>query len=234
MEKRYQFEPIAIVESPYKEKFGIPRQAGLVSAAKGRVVMLPPFDRPEAFSGLEKSTHLWLLFVFHGIEGASWRPTVRPPRLGGNKRIGVFASRSGFRPNPIGMSVVKLEGISATAAGVSLSISGLDLMDGTPILDIKPYIPYADMLPDACSEFAASAPDQLLSVRFSDHADDVLAEIDRNGALRNLIAETLSLDPRPAYKGDDDDRVYGMRLGEFDVRWRVEGEGSVLVVDVIA
>ena len=230
----YSFEPIGYVESPYKEKFGIPRQAGLVEYARGRVHILPPYARPEAFSGLESSTHIWLLFLFHAGRDGDWRPTVRPPRLGGNKRIGVFATRSGFRPNPIGMSVVRLESISTGAEGVSLNVSGLDLMNGTPILDIKPYIPYADALIEANNGIAPVAPEKPLSVIYSDRADAVLLENDGRDDLRRLITETLAFDPRPAYKRSDDNKTYGMRLTGFEVRWRLETEGVVLVEDVIA
>ena len=150
---RYSFDPIGIVHSPFKEKFGIPRQPGLVPEAKARLEVLPPYDRSEAFCGLEDFSHIWVTFVFHEAICTRWQPTVRPPRLGGNRRIGVFSSRSPFRPNPIGMSVVALEGISNIEGKIELQLAGVDLLDGTPVLDIKPYIPYADSLPDARSGF---------------------------------------------------------------------------------
>jgi len=230
---QFRFEAIGTIESPYREKFGIPRQSGLAPAARGRLIMLPPYDRPEAFEGLETASHLWLLFVFHQIDAATWHPRVRPPRLGGNKRVGVFATRSGFRPNPIGLSVVKLDGIRCDKAGVSLDISGLDLLDGTPVLDIKPYIPYADALPEARSAIAPEPPDKRLAVRFDAKAEAVISVLGEGETLRRLIEETLTLDPRPAYKGEADGRAYGMKLQGWDVRWRLAGKGMVLVTDIL-
>ncbi|MBU0499042.1 MAG: tRNA (N6-threonylcarbamoyladenosine(37)-N6)-methyltransferase TrmO [Gammaproteobacteria bacterium] len=232
MEPDFHFEAIGRIESPYREKFGIPRQSGLVPAARGRLILLPPYDCPEALAGLETTSHLWLLFVFHDIGAGSWRPRVRPPRLGGNKRVGVFATRSGFRPNPIGLSVVKLEGIRCDGEGVSLSLSGLDLLDGTPVLDIKPYIPYADALSDASSALAPAPPGKRLAVIFDTDAEAVLAALGDGEYLRSLIAETLTLDPRPAYKGEADEKEYGMRLGGWNVRWRLNGKERVRVTDI--
>lgn len=230
----YIFEPIGYVESPYREKFGIPRQAGLVKSARGRVVILPPYARQEAFAGLESVSHIWLLFLFHAIGESEWRPTVRPPRLGGNKKVGVFATRSGFRPNAIGMSAVRLESVCTDAGGICLKVSELDLMDGTPVLDIKPYVPYADCRPDADNNMASAAPERSLAVRFSDHAEMVLAEDEGCAVFRSLIIDTLALDPRPAYKGRaEDDKTYGMRLGNYDIHWRIDGNGVVLVEDII-
>lgn len=232
MTREFRFEAIGYVESPFREKFGIPRQAGLAPSARGRVVILPPYDRPEAFEGLEGTSHLWLLFVFHGIEAAPWQPRVRPPRLGGNRRVGVFATRSGFRPNNIGLSVVGLEAIHCDREGVRLDVTGLDLLDGTPILDIKPYIPYADARPQATSAIAPQAPEVCLTVRFAAQAESALTGMTDGSSLRRLIEETLALDPRPAYKGSDDDKLYGMRLAGHEVRWRLEGDGRVVVLEI--
>ena len=150
----FAFTPIGYVHSPYKEKFGIPRQPGLVTAAQATLRLVAPFDQPESVRGLEGFSHVWLIFVFHGTAAQGWKPTVRPPRLGGNARLGVFATRSTFRPNPIGLSVAQIVDIDAQHGQVSLTLSGCDLLDGTPILDIKPYLAYADALHQARSGFA--------------------------------------------------------------------------------
>ena len=147
----YNLEPIGTIESCFKEKFGIPRQPGLAPAAQATLVLHPPYSNPGAMAGLEAFSHIWLIYIFHAIEKGKWKPTVRPPRLGGNKRTGVFATRSNFRPNPLGISAVKLEKIVPDGETIRLELSGVDLLDGTPVLDIKPYIPFADAHPDATS-----------------------------------------------------------------------------------
>jgi tRNA-Thr(GGU) m(6)t(6)A37 methyltransferase TsaA len=227
----YQFEPIGIIHSPFKEKFGIPRQPGLVPEARGVLELLPPCNRPETVSGLEGYSHLWLQFVFHQALREEWQPTVRPPRLGGNRRVGVFASRAPFRPNPIGLSVVTLERVIADQTGVRLELSGIDLVDGTPVLDIKPYVPYVDSIPDARSGFAPAAPAPTLPVRFSEKAEQQLRERPDGAELRTLIIRLLELDPRPAYQEEAAERLYGFRLYDFDLRWRVE-DGCVKVVEL--
>ena len=155
MANSFSMEPIAHIRSDFAEKFGVPRQSGLVDALEASIVFTPPYRSPDALRGLEDFSHLWLIWVFDRAIRESWSPTVRPPRLGGNARMGVFATRSPFRPNPIALSCVKLEGIEQTAEGPVLRVRGADLVDGTPILDIKPYIPYADCHPDALGGFAA-------------------------------------------------------------------------------
>lgn len=220
-------QPVARVHSPYREKFGIPRQPGLVDV-ESTVELLPGFDGAEMVEGLEGFSHLWLNFVFHACVDQGWKPRVRPPRLGGNRRVGVFASRSPFRPNHLGLSVVELLGIDTTAGGVSLRVRGADLLDGTPVLDIKPYVPYSDALPEARAGFAPEAPAATLSVLFSDAA---LAALGDDLHLRHLIEAVLSQDPRPAYQADDPERIYGVRLAEVNVRFRVS-RGEALVVDV--
>ncbi len=227
------FEPIGVVHSPYREKFGIPRQPGLVSAARMQLELLPPYNRPEAVKGLEGFSHIWVSFLFHGVIAGKWSPTVRPPRLGGNARVGVFASRSTHRPNPLGLSVVELERIEFDE-GVVLHLRGGDLLDGTPVLDIKPYIPYADIIPEARAGFAPEPP-ETCEVRFSEVAEAALvARADEHPELRELITQLLAQDPRPGYRrGEDEGREYGMRLYDFDLRWRVaDGVAEVLALAV--
>lgn len=176
---RFEFQSIGRVHSPYKEKFAIPRQPGLVSAAKGHIALLGDCNREEILRGIEGFSHIWLSFVFHQAIKEDWKPMVRPPRLGGNQKVGVFASRSPFRPNPIGLSVVKLDGIEKQtlnnqASQWRVNFSGGDLLDGTPILDIKPYIPYADALPDATGGFASCAPNNKISVNFAPGLEAIL------------------------------------------------------------
>lgn len=222
------FETIGIIRSCYKEKFGIPRQAGLAPTATATLEMLPPFSRIEAFSGLEGFSHLWLLFLFHGNNRQQWKATVRPPRLGGNARLGVFATRSPFRPNPIGLSAVQLERIEQAQDKVVLHLKGADLLDGTPVIDIKPYLPYADAIATAKGGFAAEAPAGQLPVHFLPEPDQLCQtlENDRYPGLRQLIIDTLRNDPRPAYyqKRPQKDS-FGMKLFDFDLRWRQDDNG---------
>lgn len=214
--------PIAIAHTPFAEKFGIPRQPGIAQSAHGVIELLAPYNRAEAIRGLEGYSHIWLIFVFHGTQEQGWRPTVRPPRLGGNQRMGVFATRSTFRPNPIGLSCVKLEKVEAQDGAVKLHVSGVDLMDGTPILDIKPYIPFADCRPEASAVFVPEAPGQL-EVHFSPEA-----EINCPVLLRTLIIETLAQDPRPAYQ-EIEEREYGLLLAGLNIRFSVR-EQKVWVI----
>ena len=227
------FRPIGTVHSPFKEKFGIPRQPGLVPEVEARIGFHPPFDRPEAFAGLDAYSHIWVQFVFHGALEAGWQPKVRPPRLGGNRRVGVFASRSPFRPNPIGLSVVRLVAVDLDGGRVSLRIAGADLLDGTPVLDIKPYVEYVDSLRGTRRGFAPAAPEPRRAVIFSARAEARLAERADGAAVRRVIEGLLALDPRPAFRqGEATDRVYGMRLYDFDLRWRV-GDPAVEVLDLV-
>jgi len=222
------FETIGIIRSCYKEKFGIPRQAGLVPAATATLELLPPFNRAEAFTGLEGFSHLWLLFLFHGNDRSGWKATVRPPRLGGNTRLGVFATRSPFRPNPIGLSAVQLERIEQNQGKVVLHLKGVDLLDGTPIIDIKPYLPYADAIADARGGFAAEAPAGNLPVRFLPQPDRICEELERerHPGLRRLIIDTLRNDPRPAYYQQQPQKSnFGMKLLDFDLHWQQDDEG---------
>jgi len=230
---KYSFSPIGYVESCFKQKFAIPRQPGLAPNARGIIRLCKKEFGREAVDGLEKSSHIWVQFVFHETLEEGWSQRVRPPRLGGNKKIGVFATRSTHRPSPIGLSVVRLKSIDFTD-GVSLHISGIDLLDGTPVLDIKPYVPYVDSVEGAENALAASAPEKL-PIQFSSAASRQIESLqlaaDTN--LRSLIEEILSQDPRPAYQDLDEKRTYGVRLLDFELKWRYvlfEGETRVEVL----
>ena len=227
----HTFNPIGRIHSCFKEKFGIPRQPGLVAEACASVELLPPYDDAAAVRGLTEFSHIWLLFVFHANPPGRWRPTVRPPRLGGNRRVGVFASRSTFRPNPIGQSVVQLDGITHTGGRLALDISGVDLLDQTPVLDIKPYLPYADALPHATGGYAAERPATPHKVSFSAQAEVSLREAGnhRGTDLRRLIEALLANDPRPAYRKEvARSRTYGMRLEAYNIEWVLEGEEVIV------
>lgn len=216
-------KPVAHMESDFPTKFGIPRQAGLVKSLTATVVFEPEYRHPEALRGIEGFSHLWLIWEFSEAKRQSWSPTVRPPRLGGNARMGVFATRSPFRPNPIGLSCVKLEGVEVTAEkGTVLHVSGADLMDGTPIFDIKPYVPYADAHPEASSGFTAALPDATLNVVFPDEWR-YLFTAEQQAAIIGI----LERDPRPHYH-DDPDRVYGMTFAGYNVRFRVQGSSATV------
>lgn len=223
---KFDFQPVGIIRSCFPEKFGIPRQPGLVMEATATLELLPPYDRTEALEGLEAFSHLWLIFVFHASLKETWKPTVRPPRLGGNKRVGVFASRSMFRPNPIGLSVVELERIDTTTAQPRLFLKGVDLLDGTPVLDIKPYLPYVDAIPNAHGGYAHASPEPRLQVSLSNRAVAQCAGYENAYPyLMSLIIHVLELDPRPAYYDKDQSaKEFGMRLLDFDIKWRVDGE----------
>lgn len=209
--------PLGFLETPFPDKFGIPRQPGLAPHALGTLRLQAPFDRPEAVRGLEAFSHVWLTWVFHECRG-KWQPTVRPPRLGGNARVGVFASRSPFRPNGLGLSLVELAGVE-TSEGVVLRFRGVDLVDGTPILDVKPYLPYCESVPEARAGYVDGAPPRL-DVRWTEAALADLAR-SRRRDLKALVEEVLAQDPRPAY-AEDPERIFGLRLFDRDVKWRVE------------
>ena len=225
-------EPIATVRSCFGAKFGVPRQPGLCPSAWGRLVFHPEYRSPEAVRGIEGFSHLWLVFGFHETVEEGWRPTVRPPRLGGNKRIGVFASRSTFRPNGLGLSLVKLEGIDLTdECGPVLLLGGLDLIDGTPVYDVKPYLPYAEALPDAAGGFAGEEIPRLRVVAAEGAAGDFSGLPER---AREVLREVLALDPRPAARVEDDpERIYGALLCGKNVRFTV-GEGVCRIVGIEA
>jgi len=220
---------IGRIKTPFQEKFGIPRQSGLVDVS-GIVEMLPGYDKPALFDGLETFSHIWLSFIFHQNADQGWRERVRPPRLGGNRRIGVFATRSPFRPNHLGLSVVRLDHIHIREGRVCLHVRGADLLDGTPVVDIKPYLPYVDAVPDATGGFAPHAPETQLQVVFSDKAREQLLQLPSGETLRSLIGQLVALDPRPAYRKEvEEDRVYGMRLAGCNVRWQVSDNQAMVL-----
>lgn len=225
-------ETIAIVHSCYPERFGVPRQPGLVPAAHAEVRLQPPYDRPEALEGLAEFSHVWLLYRFHANPAGDWKPRVRPPRLGGNRRTGVFATRSPRRPNPVGLSLVRLEGVHSADDWCGLSISGHDLVDGTPVLDIKPYLPYSDTPSHARTPSAYAGAPSHLPVTFEPSV--AAAEPASHPDWRRLAEQTLGADPRPAYRGGNEDAtVYGVRIRQWDVRFQVTGNG-VYVLAVVA
>lgn len=214
--------PIAYIKSPFHEKFGIPRQSGLVPEIRAKIVFEPEYAVPEALRGLEGYSHIWLIWGFHKAERDTWSPTVRPPRLGGNKRVGVFATRSPFRPNSIGLSVVRLE----KTEGCTLHVKGADLLDGTPIYDIKPYLPHIDSIPDALSGFAGDAALHRLEVVIP---EDLLNIIPENS--REAVKEILAQDPRPAYQHDPQ-REYGFSFDNMEIKFKVE-ENILTVTNII-
>ena len=210
---------IARMHSDFATKFGIPRQSGLVEELKSTIVFEPEFRNPDTLRGIEDFSHLWIIWQFSEAVRTEWSPTVRPPRLGGNTRLGVFATRSPFRPNSLGLSSVKLLGVEKTEKyGTVLHVGGADLMDGTPIFDIKPYIPYGDCHPDATGGFTDTAGDFLLKVDFPEDLLNILPEEKREAALG-----VLSHDPRPSYQRKPG-RVYGLTFAGFDIRFTVEDD----------
>lgn len=219
--------PIATIRTGFHSKFGIPRQSGLVPSLKGTVVFKPAYRNQDALRGLEGFSHIWLIWQFSEAVRQEWSPTVRPPRLGGNTRLGVFATRSPFRPNPIGLSCVRLDSIDLnTPDGPVLHVSGADLMDGTPIYDIKPYIPYTDCVPDASQGFTSAVSMHRLNVVIP---DSITAKIKPGtlDALRGILAE----DPRPRYQ-DDPDREYGFDYDCYSVKFKVPDPDTLTVTDI--
>ena len=219
-------EVIARMKSDFPDKFGIPRQSGLVEELRSTIIFEPKFRNDEALRGIEAFSHLWLIWQFSKAVREDWSPTVRPPRLGGNTRMGVFATRSPFRPNALGLSSVRLLGVEHTREyGTVLHVGGADLMDGTPIFDIKPYIPYGDCHPDATGGFTDNAGDFLLQVDFPEPLLQLLP-----GEKRDAVIGVLSHDPRPSYQRTPG-RVYGLNFAGFDIRFSVDGE-KLTVIDI--
>lgn len=229
LEQRVHLTPIGTIHSCFTEKFGIPRQPGMVKSATARLELLPPFNREEMVRGLEQFSHIWIHFCFHQTVAEGWKPTVRPPWLGGKKRVGVFATRSPHRPNHIGLSVVRLEAVIWEKGKIFLELSGIDFLDQTPVFDIKPYIPYSDSITSASCGYARGEKPAVV-VDFSDRAEtfctDYLAKTGRN--IRQLIEDMICHDPRPAsQKGNKSS--FGMLLWNVNIRWIVE-EGKFLIV----
>lgn len=227
MSQEPKMKIIAHIRTDYQEKFGIPRQSGLVEDLTAEIVFLPEYRNPDAFRGLEGYSHLWLLWQFSQSIRETWLPMVRPPRLGGNTPMGVFATRSPFRPNPIGLSSVKLHEIRMDEKlGPVLVVTGADLLDGTPIYDIKPYLAYTDSHPEAVGGFADTVKDYALKVVFP---EELLGQVptEKHGALMHILAQ----DPRPSYQNDPA-RKYGFRFADMDIRFRVEGD-TITVVEIV-
>jgi tRNA-Thr(GGU) m(6)t(6)A37 methyltransferase TsaA len=230
MTQGHSVSPIGFMRSCFKEKFAIPRQPQLAPAARGVLELVAPFDQGDAVQGLEQVSHVWLLFLFHQALEDKPRLKVRPPRLGGNQSMGVFATRATHRPNGIGQSVVKLDKVEAGR----LWLSGIDLLDGTPVLDVKPYVPYADVIADARNGMAAAAP-ELIPVQWGDAA---LAQAREHGVrleepLIELIEQCLAQDPRPAYQTPTPERRYGAQFWDLDVRWHYPQPGVICVLEVV-
>ena len=221
-----EITPIAHIRTDFGSKFGVPRQSGVVDELRARIVFEPAYRNPDALRGLEDFSHLWLIWHFSEVKQENWSPTVRPPRLGGNTRMGVFATRSPFRPNPIGLSAVRIVGIDLhTPDGPVITVAGADLMDGTPIFDLKPYIAYADSHPDAKGGFIEGLTDRSVTVVCDEAHLSPLPDETR----QSLLA-VLAHDPRPTYQNDPS-RVYGMEFGGFNVRFTV-AEGVLTVVEI--
>ena len=220
-----QIEPIAHIHTDFPTKFGVPRQSGLASELTSTIVFAPAYRNPDCLRGIADFSHLWLIWEFDKVAGAGWSPTVLPPKLGGKTRVGVFATRSPFRPNPIGLSCVHLEDITfSDARGPVLHVAGADLMDGTPIYDVKPYLPYADAHPEALGGFAPS-PKETIEVKSPPELLQKLPE-----GQREALLGVLAQDPRPQYQNDPE-RVYGMSFGGWDVKFRVK-DGVLTVLSL--
>ncbi|WP_105903069.1 tRNA (N6-threonylcarbamoyladenosine(37)-N6)-methyltransferase TrmO [Vibrio gangliei] len=222
----FAIEPIGKIHSPYKEKFAVPRQPRLAPSATARIELLGEANSPESVRGIEQFSHIWLLFLFDQNLAAGWKPTVRPPRLGGNERIGVFASRATFRPNGIGMSAVELKGVTQQGGQTWLELGSVDLVHGTPVIDIKPYIPYSDSIPDATGGFAESAPSSM-PVVFSTQAQLILKSNHQSDHIQAVIEQVLGQDPRPAYKKNKpDSKEYAVHLFDLNVKFTIESDSS--------
>ena len=226
MNQPLELTPIGTVHSCFPDKFGVPRQPGLCPNARGHIALSAPWDDPDCFRGLEAFSHIWLTFLFHGVPASEEpRPLVRPPRLGGNTRVGVFASRSPFRPNRLGLSLVRQNGLFRHNGRLCLAISEIDLIDGTPVLDIKPHVPWCDERSDATGAWADAPPEQHLSVTYAESAERQLETLAPDYPdLTALIEQVLRQDPRPAYHaGASSERTYALSLFDLDIHWKVDG-----------
>ena len=224
IDTEFPTQAIAIVKSPFTEKFSVPRQPSLTPSVISTIKMLAPFNNSDAFIGIEEFSHIWVMFRFHQNLEQGWKPQVRPPRLGGNKKLGVFATRSSFRPNGFGLSAVKLLDITSAQNDVQLLVSGLDVVNGTPVYDIKPYIAYTDAIPEANSGFAA-APPKTIAVEFTEDANNKLNLLATAPELtRKQVVESLAQDPRPAYRKSKplDKNEYGVAFAGLNFKWRIK------------
>lgn len=225
----YTIEPIATIKTPFSSKFGIPRQANLAPAAKGVISMLPPYNQTQALSGLKQTSHIWVLFLFH--QSITDKPvfTVRPPRLGGNKRLGVFATRSPQRPNNIGQSLLKVENI----VGTDIHVSGVDLLNNTPIIDIKPYIHYADSRSDSINSMAATEPKTIIVSWQASALKQALSHSQRlETDISQLIEQSLAQNPKPAYHPFDAERIYGLHFWDLDIQFKYLNENHIEIVTI--
>jgi len=229
----FSCQPIGLVHSCFKEKFGIPRQPGLAKTATAELELIGEYANIDAVRGLEHCSHIWVLFLFSEHLQRGWTPLVRPPRSLGGKQ-GVFATRATFRPNPIGMSVVKLDEVENRNGTPILHLSGIDILDQTPVIDIKPYLPYADSLPEAHYTYASNSQKLNIRVNFSEPAQQMLSKDPNPTALQQLIEDLLSCDPRPTHRRKADDlRIYGIQLDHYNVRWRINNDSiDVISIDI--
>jgi tRNA-Thr(GGU) m(6)t(6)A37 methyltransferase TsaA len=227
----FTIEPIGYMRTCFPEKFGIPRQSLLASKAKGKLILEAPFNNTDYVEGLQNVSHLWISFIFHQHLDQKTKPKVRPPRLGGNQKLGVFATRSSFRPNNLGLSVCVLDRVEKKDQQLILHLSGVDILDGTPVVDIKPYVPYADMITTAKNKIAENSP-AILPVKFSSEVDQALSENDIKNNLRELIVEVLQQDPRPAYKGERDQKRYKMSLQGCHIEWDLGEANDNVFIEV--
>jgi tRNA-Thr(GGU) m(6)t(6)A37 methyltransferase TsaA len=229
--RRWTFNTIGIIHSPCKEKFAVPRQSGLAPELLATIEILKPYDRDEAFISLEGFSHIWVLGIFHQSLREDWQPTVRPPRLGGKEKVGVFASRSPFRPNPVSLSVFKLEGIERCDGKLYINVSGIDLVDETPVIDIKPYVEYADRPSAVISGYTDKVAKPCLSVEFTETALQQCRRYEKQAELdlQQLITRLIALDPRPAYRIDESVQQYGLTVYEFNVSFEVQGQHARII-----
>ncbi|WP_220718360.1 tRNA (N6-threonylcarbamoyladenosine(37)-N6)-methyltransferase TrmO [Agarivorans litoreus] len=231
-----QLSPLGLIHSPYQEKFSVPRQPGLVSATTSSLVFNSNFNDPDLLDNVEQFSHFWLVFAFHQNIKSGWKAKVRPPRLGGNKKVGVLASRSSFRPNHLGLSLLELSHVERSPNKLAMYFKGGDLVNGTPIYDVKPYLPYADSIPDAQAGYAQQAPQQQLLVIWTEQALQQAQQLNIEQTHRLVIEQVLAQDPRPAYKQNKtDDREYGVALYQFNIRWRIlEVNASESQVEIVS
>ena len=235
---KVEFEPIAVIRTPFTQRFGIPRQPGLVPEARGIIKFNNDPDFQHALKGLEQFTHLWIVFLFHSHGGNKWKPTIRPPRLGGKEKMGVLASRSPHRPNPIGMSVVRLDEVRVTEEGrVEIEVSGVDILDGSPVIDLKPYVPYADSVPEAGSGWIENEIERY-PVEFTEEASRSLPDPE----IKALLIEVLEWDPRPRSQRQRDPvmaqasigKRFAFRFEQYDIHWEIAPGGLIRVMRILS